>query len=67
METEEITGKDQHAGRRPPTVQQLVDQHEVVLDVLFGNLSEVRLHDIDDFQQKLENHGSIYILLRDRS
>jgi hypothetical protein len=46
------------------TIQQLVNQHEVILDVFFGNLAEVRLHDINDFQQELKNHGSVNILLR---
>lgn len=50
MKTEEITGKDQNTKRWPQTVQQLVDQNEIILDVLFGDLSEVRLHDINDFQ-----------------
>lgn len=67
MERKKITGTDNYKRRGLPTVQQLVDQHEVVLDVLFGDLSEVRLHDINDFQQKLENHGSVNILLRDGS
>jgi hypothetical protein len=49
------------------TIEQLVDQHKVVLDVLLGDLAKVVLHNIDDFQQKLEHHCGVNILLCDGS
>jgi hypothetical protein len=44
------------------TIQQLIDENKIVLDVFLRYLSKIRLHDIDDFQQKLKNHSSINIL-----
>lgn len=46
------------------TVQQLVNQYKIVLDVLLGDLAEVRLHHFDDLQQELEHHRGVDILLR---
>ena len=47
-----------------PTVEQLVDEDKVVLDVLLRDLAEVRLHDADDLEQELEHHRCVHILLR---
>lgn len=47
------------------TVQQLVDEHEVVLDVLLGDLPEVGLHDVAHLEQELEHHGGVHVLLGD--
>ena len=48
-----------------PTVQQLIDEHKVVLDVLLRDLAEVGLHDTDDLEEELKHHGCIDILLCD--
>ena len=48
------------------TVEQLVDEHEVVLDVLLGDLAEVALHHLDHLEQELEHHGGVHVLLRHR-
>lgn len=46
-------------------VQQLVDKHEVVLDVLLVDLAEVRLHDLREPDEELEHHGAVDVLLGD--
>ena len=48
-----------------PTVEQLIDEDEVVLDILLADLAEVRLHDADDLQEELEHHRRVHVLLRD--
>lgn len=47
-------------------VQQLVDEHKVVLHVLFADLAEVALHHLADLPEKLEHHRCVHILLGDR-
>lgn len=47
-------------------VQQLVDEHEVVLDVLLVDLAEVRLHHLREPDEELEHHGAVDVLLGDR-
>jgi len=46
-------------------VEQLVDEHKVVLDVLLVDLAEVRLHDLREPYEKLEYHGTVDVLLSD--
>lgn len=48
-----------------PTIEQLVDEHKVVLDVLLTDLAKVGCHDVAHFVQELEHHGGIDILLGD--
>lgn len=48
-----------------PTVQQLVDEHKVVLDVLLADLAKVGRHDVAHLVQELEHHGGVDILLGD--
>lgn len=47
-------------------VQQLVDEHEVVLDILLVDLAEVRLHHLREPDEELEHHGAVDVLLGDR-
>lgn len=47
------------------TVQQLVDEHKVVLDVLLADLAKVGRHDITHLVEKLEHHRCVDILLGD--
>lgn len=49
----------------PLTIEQLVDQHKVVLDVLLADLAKVRRHDVTHLVEELEHHGSVDILLGD--
>lgn len=44
-------------------IQQLVDEHEVILDVLLRDLAEVGLHHLDDLQKELKHHRGVHILL----
>lgn len=48
-----------------PTIQQLVDEHKVVLDVLLADLAKVGCHDVTHFVEELEHHGGVDILLGD--
>jgi hypothetical protein len=50
------------APTQKPTVQDLVDQNKVVLDVLFVQFAEVGLHRVGEAVQKLENHCGIDIV-----
>lgn len=45
------------------TVQQLVDQDEVVLHVLLADLAEVGGHDVTHLVEELEHHGGVDVLL----
>ena len=47
------------------TVEQLVDEDEVVLDVLLADLAEVGLHDVAHLDEELEHHGGVNVLLGD--
>lgn len=47
------------------TIKQLVDQHEIVLDILLGYLAKIALHHVDDLQQELKHHRCVHILLCD--
>ena len=47
------------------TVKQLVDEHEVVLDVLLADLAEVGRHDVAHLVQELKHHGGVDVLLGD--
>ena len=47
------------------TVQQLVDQDEVVLDVLLADLAEVGGHHVAHLVEELEHHGGVDVLLGD--
>lgn len=49
------------------TIQQLVDEHEVVLYVLFADLSKIGSHHITHLVEELEDHGSVDILLSNSS
>ena len=49
----------------PVTVQQLVDEDKVVLDVLLADLPKVGSHDITHLVEELKHHGSIDVLLGD--
>lgn len=49
-----------------PTIQQLVDEHKVVLDVLLADLAEIGRHDVAHLVKELEHHGGVDILLGDR-
>lgn len=48
-----------------PTIEQLVDEHKVVLDVLLADLAKVGRHDVAHLVQELEHHGGVDILLGD--
>lgn len=48
-----------------PTIQQLVDEHKVVLDVLLADLAKVGRHDVTHLVEELEYHGGVDILLGD--
>ena len=48
-----------------PTIQDLVDEDEVVLDVVLGDFAKVVLHDLHHLVQELEHHGGVDILLGD--
>ncbi len=48
-----------------PTIQQLVDEHKVVLDILLADLAKISRHDVTHLVEELEHHGSIDILLGD--
>lgn len=48
-----------------PTIQQLIDEHKVVLDVLLADLAEVGGHDVTHFVKELKHHGGVDILLGD--
>lgn len=48
-----------------PTVQELVDEHKVVLDVLLADLAKVGRHDVTHLIEELEHHGGVDILLGD--
>lgn len=48
-----------------PTIEQLVDEHKVVLDVLLADLAKVGCHDVAHLIQELEHHGGVDILLGD--
>lgn len=50
----------------PPTVQQLVDEHKVVLDVLLADFAKVGRHDVAHLVEELEHHGGVDVLLGDR-
>jgi len=47
-------------------VEQLVDEHKVVFDVLLVDLAEIRLHDLREPYEELEYHGTVDVLLGDR-
>lgn len=49
-----------------PTIEQLVDEHKVVLDVLLADLAKVGCHDVAHLVKELEHHGGVDILLCDR-
>lgn len=49
------------------TIQKLVDEHKVVFDVLFTDLSKIGSHHITHFVEELEDHRCINILLGDGS
>lgn len=49
------------------TIQQLVDEHKVVLDILLTDLPKVGRHDITHLVEELEHHSSVDILLGDSS
>lgn len=49
--------------RKEITIEELIDQHEVIFNIFLGNLSEVALHDFHHFEQELEDHGGVDILL----
>lgn len=44
-------------------VEQLVDEHEVVLHVLLADLAEVALHHLADLPEELEHHRGVHVLL----
>lgn len=48
-----------------PTVQQLVDEHKVVLDVLLADFAKVGGHDVTHLVKELEHHGGVDVLLGD--
>lgn len=50
---------------RSPTVQQLVDQHKVVLDVLLADFAKVGGHDVTHLVKELKHHGGVDVLLGD--
>jgi len=47
------------------TVQQLVDENKVVLDILLADLAEVRLHHVAHLNEELKHHRRVHVLLRD--
>ena len=47
-------------------VQKLIYQDKVVLHILLRDLAKVVLHDFDNFEEELEHHGCVDILLGDR-
>lgn len=49
------------------TVQKLIDQHKVVLNVLLADLAKIGRHDVTHFIKELEHHGRVDILLGDGS
>lgn len=49
------------------TIQKLVDEDKVVLDVLLADLAEVGRHHIAHLVEELEHHGGVDILLGDGS
>lgn len=48
------------------TIQQLIDQHKVVLDVLLADLAEIGSHDVAHLVEELKHHGGVDILFGDR-
>ncbi len=46
-------------------IEELVDQHKVVLHVLLADLAEVALHDVAHLQEELEDHRRGDVLLGD--
>lgn len=58
-------GRDTSRAPRQPTVQQLVDEHKVVLDVLLADFAEVGGHDVAHLVEELEDHGGVDVLLGD--
>lgn len=49
------------------TIQQLIDEHKVVLDVLLADLAEVGRHHVAHFVKELKHHGGVDVLLGDGS
>ena len=46
-------------------VQKLINQDKVVLHILLRDLAKVVLHDLDNLEEELEDHGGVDILLGD--
>lgn len=47
------------------TIQQFINEHKIVFDILLGYFSKIWMHHIDDFEKKFKHHGCINILLGD--
>ena len=47
------------------TIQKLVDQNKIVLDVLLSDLTKVGVHYKNHLVEELKHHRSVHILLRD--
>lgn len=47
------------------TVQQLVNEHKVVLDVFLVDLAKVGRHDVTHLVKELKHHGGVDVLLGD--
>lgn len=54
-----------HTKVQSPTIQQLVDEHKVILDVLLADLAKVCRHDVTHLVEEFEHHGGVDILLGD--
>ena len=48
------------------TIQKLIDEDKVVLDILLAYFAKVGLHDFTHFKQELKHHFGVDILLSDR-
>ncbi len=60
-------GSDRTEAEQCLTIQQLVDQHKVVLDILLADLPKVSRHDVTHLVEELEHHGGVDVLLGDSS
>ena len=49
------------------TIKQFIDENKIILNVFLCQFSEVGLHDLHNFEEKLKDHGSVDILPRDCS
>ena len=56
-----ISNKTSRADNQP-TVEQFVDEHKVVLDVVLRHFAEVRLHDRDHLSEEFKDESRVHVL-----